>query len=151
LPVPTKSTKIGIPHEQSPLTLNNHLWPQFIEHKKTTTYGVGNPGPSLRQTQNCGGVKLIKCYVFLFNHVLWIHYYSWDTNFRWFRGNRQTTNLSIKFKVRGDCSFCGYWWNSWPSMYKHFFHEFTKITLKTYDITWCTSISFRPSFSCFSL
>jgi hypothetical protein len=41
----------------------------LIEHKKTMTYGVGNPGPSLRQTQNCGGVKSIKCYGFLFNHV----------------------------------------------------------------------------------
>lgn len=24
---------------------------------KTTTYGVGNQGPTLRQTQKCGGVK----------------------------------------------------------------------------------------------
>ena len=22
------------------------------------------------------------------------------------------------FKVRGDCSFCWYWWNCWPSLFK---------------------------------
>ena len=32
---------------------NNHLSPQFTEHKKNhTTYDVGNPSPSLRQAQN---------------------------------------------------------------------------------------------------
>jgi hypothetical protein len=30
-----------------------------IEHKKTTTYNVGNTGPSLGQAQQCGGVKPI--------------------------------------------------------------------------------------------
>jgi hypothetical protein len=28
------------------------------QHKKrTTTYGIGNPGPGLRQAHKCGGVK----------------------------------------------------------------------------------------------
>jgi hypothetical protein len=37
---------------------NNHLSPQSIEHKKKTMiYDVGNPGPSLGQAQQCGGVK----------------------------------------------------------------------------------------------
>ena len=32
---------------------NNHLSPQFTEHKKKhTTYDVGNPSPSLRRAQN---------------------------------------------------------------------------------------------------
>jgi hypothetical protein len=30
---------------------NNHLSPQIINPKKTTTYEVGNPGPFLGQTQ----------------------------------------------------------------------------------------------------
>jgi hypothetical protein len=30
---------------------NDHLLPQLIEHKKTTTYDVGNPGSGLGQAQ----------------------------------------------------------------------------------------------------
>ena len=33
--------------------------PQIIEHKKTKTFDVGNPGPGLGQAQKCGGVKTI--------------------------------------------------------------------------------------------
>jgi hypothetical protein len=29
----------------------NHRSPQIIKHKKTTTMGVGNPGPELVQAQ----------------------------------------------------------------------------------------------------
>ena len=32
---------------------NSHLTPQIIEHKKTTTYIDGNPGPGFRQEQKC--------------------------------------------------------------------------------------------------
>ena len=32
---------------------NNYLSPQITEHKKTVTYGIGNPGPGLRQAQKC--------------------------------------------------------------------------------------------------
>jgi hypothetical protein len=34
-----------------------HLSFHIIEHKKSTTYNVGNPGHGLEQTQTCGGVK----------------------------------------------------------------------------------------------
>jgi hypothetical protein len=37
----------------------NHILPQIIEHTKTTTYDVRNPGPDLRQAQTCDGVKLV--------------------------------------------------------------------------------------------
>ena len=33
------------------------LSPQLTEHKKTTTYDVGNPGHGLEQTQQYVGVK----------------------------------------------------------------------------------------------
>ena len=37
---------------------NNHLTPQTIEYKKkTTTYGVGNPGPSFGQAKKSGRIK----------------------------------------------------------------------------------------------
>jgi len=36
---------------------NNHLPPQIIKHKKTTSFSVGNPGPGLVQEQKCGRVK----------------------------------------------------------------------------------------------
>jgi hypothetical protein len=38
---------------------NNHLSPQIIEHKKThdISYGIGNPGPGLGETQRCGRVE----------------------------------------------------------------------------------------------
>ena len=36
---------------------NNHISPQIIEHKKTTSYNVGNPGTCLEQIQICGGIK----------------------------------------------------------------------------------------------
>ena len=26
-------------------------------------------------------------------------------------------------KMRGDCSFCWYWWNRWPSLFKLSFHK----------------------------
>jgi hypothetical protein len=39
-------------NEQSPLT--SHIG---TDTKNTTTYDIGNPGPCLGQTPNCGGVK----------------------------------------------------------------------------------------------
>ena len=30
-----------------------------LNTKKTTTHDVGDPGPGLGQTQNCGGVKVV--------------------------------------------------------------------------------------------
>jgi hypothetical protein len=36
---------------------NNHHSAQITEHKKTTTYDIGNSGPGLGQTQTCGRVK----------------------------------------------------------------------------------------------
>jgi hypothetical protein len=41
---------------------NNHLSPQLTEHKKTMTYGIGNLGPGLWQTQN-----LATCNRFIYN------------------------------------------------------------------------------------
>jgi hypothetical protein len=35
----------------------NHISSQPIEHKKTTTYDVGNSGPGLGQAQKCGVVE----------------------------------------------------------------------------------------------
>jgi hypothetical protein len=37
---------------------NNHLLPQTIEHKKTKTYGVRNPGPGFRHAHICGILTL---------------------------------------------------------------------------------------------
>jgi hypothetical protein len=31
--------------------------------------------------------------------ILWIHFYSWHTNFRGFRGCQQTTNLNVRRKM----------------------------------------------------
>ena len=41
-------------HQQS-----NPCSSQTNEHKKTMTYDVGNPGPSLGQAQQYGGVKSV--------------------------------------------------------------------------------------------
>jgi len=27
------------------------------------------------------------------------------------------------FEVWGNCYFCWYWWNCWPSLFKLFFHD----------------------------
>jgi hypothetical protein len=35
----------------------NHVLPLTIEHKKNTTYGIGNPVPGLGQAQEWDGVK----------------------------------------------------------------------------------------------
>ena len=32
-------------------------------------------------------------------------------------------------KMRGDCSFCCYWLNCWPSLFEHSFHNFSYIVL----------------------
>ena len=37
----------------------NHLLPQPIEHKKSTTYGIWTPGSGLEQVQKCDEVKSI--------------------------------------------------------------------------------------------
>jgi len=39
--------------------MDNHISPQIIKYKRTTTYDVGDPGLDLKQTQKCGGVKLV--------------------------------------------------------------------------------------------
>ncbi len=41
--------------------MNNQLSPQLSEiiKKKTSTYGVGNPGPGLRQANKCSRVKQV--------------------------------------------------------------------------------------------
>jgi len=36
---------------------NNHSSPQLIQHKKTTTYDVRNPGPGFRQAHKCRWLK----------------------------------------------------------------------------------------------
>ena len=39
---------------------NNHLPPHIMEQElNTTTYGIGNPGPRLRQAQKRGVVKTV--------------------------------------------------------------------------------------------
>ena len=37
---------------------NNLLSPQTTDRKHTTTYGVGNPGPSLEEVQKCWGFQI---------------------------------------------------------------------------------------------
>jgi hypothetical protein len=32
------------------------------------------------------------------------------------------------FEVRGGCTFCWYWWNCWPSLFKHSFHNWWQIS-----------------------
>ena len=39
---------------------DNHLWPQIMQHKRTTKHNMGNPGPGLEQTQSRVGVKQVK-------------------------------------------------------------------------------------------
>jgi hypothetical protein len=29
-------------------------------------------------------------------------------------------------QMRGDCSFCWYWWNCWPSLFKFSFHNLSQ-------------------------
>jgi hypothetical protein len=43
---------------------SNHLSPYITEHKKETTYDVGNSGPDLGQAQICGMAMHI------FNHIV---------------------------------------------------------------------------------
>ena len=44
--------------------INNHLSPQFIEHKKkTTTYCIGNPSPSMGQVQKCDRDKPVNAFM----------------------------------------------------------------------------------------
>ena len=42
-------------NEQSPLIIT-----ELTEHKKSTTYDIGNPGPGLGQEQKCDRVKPVK-------------------------------------------------------------------------------------------
>jgi hypothetical protein len=35
----------------------NNLSPQIIEHKKITTYDIGNPGPGLGQALKCSRIN----------------------------------------------------------------------------------------------
>ena len=35
---------------------------EHTEHKKTTTYDVGTPGPDLEQVHKCGGVKHVNTF-----------------------------------------------------------------------------------------
>jgi hypothetical protein len=51
-------------------TKHNHFSPKLVEHKKTTTYDLGNQGP-LGQAWNCGGVKLFKCMNYFVIYTLW--------------------------------------------------------------------------------
>jgi len=37
--------------------------------------------------------------------LLWIHFYSWDTNFRGFRGSQQSTNLRIQRRIIATVKF----------------------------------------------
>ena len=43
--------------------------------------------------------------------------------------NTQTLTYVVVFscvqwlQIKGNCSFCWYWWNCWPSLFKPFFHK----------------------------
>jgi hypothetical protein len=66
--------------EQSPLNSDGHQFHQYqqseplilielVEHKKTTTYDVGNPGPGLGQAQTCGwlnGIPTLFALIYVF-------------------------------------------------------------------------------------
>ena len=48
-----------------------------IEHKKSITYNVGNPGPALEQTQNVAGLnQLIGFQPSLYDS--WINVFPWQ-------------------------------------------------------------------------
>jgi hypothetical protein len=51
---------------------NNHLSPQLTEHKKETTYDVGNSGLCLGQTKKCCGIKC----------TLILHFKQWRQSYR---------------------------------------------------------------------
>ena len=59
--------------------MNNHLSPQTVKHKKTTTYGIRNPSPGLiGQTQNYS--KIICCNYDVFIQVRVISVKIFDKN-----------------------------------------------------------------------
>ena len=48
-------------------------------------------------------------------------------------------------KMRGDCSFCWYWWNCWPSLFNLSFHKMTRMSILRNQSTWCMFTLFRLS------
>ena len=46
-------------------------------------------------------------------------------------------------KMRGDCSFCWYWWNCWPSLFKLSIHKFLFCIFHT-SIMFMSSPNIRP-------
>jgi hypothetical protein len=56
---------------------NNQLSRQFIEHKKTITYDVGNPAPGFGQAQRGGRVKPVngtQCILYRTNYMIFKMY-----------------------------------------------------------------------------
>jgi hypothetical protein len=52
-------TTVRVKNSTNITKTNNHLWPQHVEHKNTTTYDFGNPRTGSGQAQTCDGVKPI--------------------------------------------------------------------------------------------
>ena len=61
----TKDWTVIVNNSNTIYTTNIHLSPQITEHKKTTTYDVGNPVPGFGRAQKWGGVKLINVIIIL--------------------------------------------------------------------------------------
>jgi hypothetical protein len=61
----TKDWTVIVNNSNTIYRTNNHLSPEITEHKKTTTYDVGNSAPCFGQAQNWGGVKLINVIIIL--------------------------------------------------------------------------------------
>jgi hypothetical protein len=74
---------MSYPKQKCKILTTSHLKPKNA--KKTITYGIGNPGPWIEQTQKCGGVKPVKEYIYLSTHCIstddkvwgWYSYMYW--------------------------------------------------------------------------
>lgn len=58
----------------NPLITPFHLsWTEFTEHKKTATYSIGNPGPTVGQGKKYGGAKPTIENIRTLPHYNWIY------------------------------------------------------------------------------
>jgi hypothetical protein len=67
------------------------------------------------------------CYTFLwFNPYIGVSVTSQELDFQHYMSWSHCVQL---VRVRGDCSFCWYWWNCWPSLFKLSLHNVAIISM----------------------
>jgi hypothetical protein len=57
------------------------------------------------------------CWPSLFNQYIEVR---GDCSFCWYWWNCWPSLFNQYIEVRGDCSFCWYWWNCWPSLFNQY-------------------------------